>query len=431
MKNKSNTSLLHIGLAAVALAVSHGQATTLFDPVVEWQKPGISDMSFSSGEGFGMSIQGEPGIYPVQVSENLSDWRFLKDVVVGSGPERLVDAESAGLDRRFYRAAGNELSHYHFVMPFAGVETSSGSGRLVSGFRKMDTTLSIGGGGEAALHFFNERMAGTEAAPPNRALRAFRGEGLAFGVVGEMTSSGFDWQFPQTSGTDPFGREQTVEAFSLPMAAIEADRTTFAGIATRDYQAAGAAGNGIVLGMMTRKSENASLDALEGEWGFVRWLQKSYSWGVRYNMAAYASSIHPQDNEMEFTYVRDVEMAHDGTGGYLDVNLDHGDEAFSERGAISVAPDGTFELFGGSIRGFFSTSGDFFAAAFVSPTLLYDLEPGEKVEDEATSEDERDFDSEYFVGVRRDTSPQLGGRTYRILGQGTIVAGGKFEIFSS
>lgn len=64
-------------------------------------------------------------------------------------------------------------------------------------------------------------------------------------------------------------------------------------------------------------------------------------------------------------------------------------------------------------------------------SFLADINPtGFTIQIPTSVESDSPGQSQYLVAVRRDTNPQLAGRSYRLMGKGIIAQAGKFEVFA-
>lgn len=410
-------------VAVVSLFTLDGYASG-FEPVVRERQPHVVPLGFNPTSGFHLKVEGAPGEYGVEISDDLIEWTFLENAVVEEEPVTVVDSEAVGLSRRFYRATGLfEESEYHVLDFHWGVESEPGQGRLVAGYRTADRVIFQNAGADKSLlRSHNPSGAGTRLTPPSRIeAGAFRATG-ANDAFAESTAGGFAIYFPASSGGHAYADEEIRQARILEMVSMRGNRDTLAGMGAGRYTLDETIeGREISLGVLGRRSRNASLEALEGEWGFVRLMIDSP--GGKFNAGAYAGTMDVREGNLEVSYAREAELQFALDGNWGGGNLGFVDEADSFAIPVDVEADGTFRLSpgGGVLDGFVTRTGNLFAAARVVP----DLSPTTA---DYSSETVVESDYQYMLGIRRDPDPDLTGRSYRILGQMFLLEDGRYEV---
>ncbi len=428
MKNESIKSVrgfcLTFGaVVAVSLFSQYSEASG-FEPVIREKQPEVVPLGFNPSSGFQLRIDGAPGVYGVEISDDLQQWSLLENAVVDEGPVTVLDGDAVGLKRRFYRATGVfEESEYHFLDFHWGVETEPGQGRFVAGYRSVDRMVfQNAGSNKSLLRFRNGFGASTRLTPPSQIeTGAFLLDGTAEAFA-EYTAAGLDINYPATSGEHAYADAIEREARNLELVAMRGNRDTLAGMGGGGYTLDETIqGREIRLGVMGRRSRNASLDALEGDWGFIRFLIDPSN-GV-FNAGAFAGGIDAQAGRFDGTYAREAEiqLALDGTWGGGNLAFVDEPETFSI--PVEVEPDGTFRLSpeGDVFDGFVTRTGNLFTTARVAPEVsLSGSGHASDVVGEANYQ--------YMIGIRRDPNPELSGRSYRILGQMLLLEDGRYEV---
>jgi hypothetical protein len=91
--------ILISGGRLVAAGYNELSILDLFRPAAQ-----LEAISHQTGNAFGLSIRGQAGqSLLLQRSTNLRDWQDWKPLTLGNTPEMVLDPDTAGAPRRFYR----------------------------------------------------------------------------------------------------------------------------------------------------------------------------------------------------------------------------------------------------------------------------------------------------------------------------------------
>ncbi|MFU8894390.1 MAG: hypothetical protein ACNA8L_12270 [Luteolibacter sp.] len=177
-----------------------------------------------------------------------------------------------------------------------------------------------------------------------------------------------------------------------------------------------------MLAFIGRKCTNASIEALEGEWGFIRYLVEANEQGSIYNVSAYVCDMNAQNNTLDVEYVREVEIEQFLNGAPVEIDLQFADESEIINLPIDIRTDGRINI-ADELHGFVSSSGDFIAASGVGPDIFNLIDPNESIELPV-----EEVKSQFLIAVPLETNPQLAGRGYRVTGIGNWVTNSRFEL---
>ena len=401
--------------------------------------PLLSNLSFAPGSGFQLSVEGLPGEYHVVYSDDLSEWDTLSETVVAAEPVPLIDSESLGVPRRFYRIEEASLfPEYHTLLSTWGLQAEPGISSFLMGFIQPDG-LFIDSEGEqvivrrpadafasTSIHFDGSvdvsgeyGLQSTRFAIPT----IFAGGGITLNIPGDDEESDPSWELPMK----PLGAIAPADGTANMLTGTSIRHATYDGGERFEF----------VQAFMARKSVDAGIDDLTGDWGIVRLEIEGDSEEILYTVLSAPVTISDEDggtfalNGIEI----ETEMRHffDGSDPerryFEPTEIDF---AFP----IQVNPNGEVVL---SIEGFGRPGQDVqHLAGFISPdanflTLaegwpsVYDAR-NEMVPEGACN----GFAAhQLFLGVRRDPNPDLAGKEYRLEGQSFWVSRWDFEMLPS
>lgn len=376
-----------------------------------------------------MTVSAAPGTYVIEVSDDLASWVPLDELVIDGFSGTFSDPTSLSLDRRFYQVEGSfESSDYHSIDLYHSVESGATNGWLYSGYRRHHTLrLSNAGIPSTRLQWMDTRMSDIRLqSGGDTKVSAFIESEFAGGpFLVDTLADRLDVSFPGFSQGNPFEYQETRLPFEYTAHAINNDLTTLVGGGVSEYTITEnqevTNGREVFLSLMGRKSRDASLGALEGAWGGIRYLVEASDWGANYNVGAYAFDVNSTAGEFQFSYVREVEFEQIFNPSQVHVNLEHEDGADQFALTIDLQSDGSVNI-NDEIHGFVSSSADFLVGVSVDPSLFDQIEVDESIE-----VNEEEAASMFLIAVPRDTNPQLAGRSYRMIGMGTWITPSNFE----
>ncbi len=423
-------------LAACVLNVAGGETPDFAD------SPDLSELRFDPAEGFGMTVEGLPGAYGVEFSDDLESWDMFDEAIVAAEPVRLTDAQSLGLGSRFYRIGDVAVfPEYHVLLSFWGLEVEPGLSSFLMGFDWPDgvfldkerqrivvrnpaeaesRTAISSGGGEVTGDFGRASVRFEESA-------SFSGGGFTVHLPEESDETGtaFAWDLPMK----PLGgfAQETGPAGLL------------GGTALRQAEFGGGTGERVefVQAFMARKSAEAGIGDLVGDWGIVRLEIEGDTEENLYTVLSAPVTITGDDGGTFFVQGTEIEteMVHffDGSNPerrYFEPT--EADFAFP----LQVSPNGevllSVEGFGRQghdsqdMAGFMSPAGDFFVLAEGWPAIHH-----ARIDTVPEGAGDGFAAHQLFLGVRRDASPELAGREYRLEGQSFWVSRWDFEMLPS
>ncbi len=431
------------------LATSFGFAATNLIRAEEDRSPDFSDtptlsgLSFEAGDGFGMTVEGLPGEYRIDVSDDLEEWEPWNEVTVGAEPVSLLDGESPGLPRRFYRVGGTAVfPEYHTLLSSWGLQAEPGISTFLMGFDQPDGVFVDEAGERVVIR--NPAEASSSTAIFSNGTVEVTGdhenEAVRFSAPASFANGGFRIHL---SGETDGGH--TAFAWNLPMnpsggsvpAVGSAEMLT--GTTIREVAFDGGSGGrfAFIQAFMAKKSTDAGIDDLVGDWGIVRLEIESDSEENLYTVLSAPVTISDEDGGMFSVQGTEIEteMVHFFDGSDPERRYFEPAEIDFDF-PIHIRPDGevlvSIEGFGRpgqdsqNLAGFMSPAGDFLVLAEGWPEI-------HQARNETVPDNAGDGFAAHqlFLGVRRDTAPELAGREYRLEGQSFWVSRWDFEMLPS
>ncbi len=356
-------------------------------------------------------------------------------------PVELFDPDSLNAPKRFYLV--HEVSvfpEYHTPLSTWALQTEPGVSGFLMGFIQPDSLFLDPDGGQVvvwgnaeassatAIHWDGTvEVTGDHGAEAGRfsTQATFANGGLTVHVPEEIDgdSTYFEWDLPM----HPLGQAEGDVAGML------------SGTTLRQAEFDGGTGKGIefVQAFMARKSVDAGIADLIGNWGIVRLEIEGDTEENLYTVLSAPVTISDEDGgtfSVQGTEI-ETEMVHffdgrDPERRYFEpaeIDFDF---------PINVSPDGevlvSIEGFGRpgqdsqNLAGFMSPAGDFLVLAEGWPEI-HQARIGEVPEGAGDG-----FAAhQLFLGVRRDLNPDLAGKEYRLEGQSFWVSRWDFEMLPS
>ncbi len=403
--------------------------------------PELSPLSFEPGEGFRLTADGLPGTYGIQFSDNLSDWSSFEEISILAAPVELLDSDSLNAPKRFYRV--HEVSvfpKYHTLLSTWALQAEPGVSSFSMGFTQPDSLFLDVDGGQVVVWGSAEASSAT-AIHSNGTVEVIGNHGAEagrFSTSATFANGGLTVHVPEDIDGD-----DTYFAWDLPMLPLgqaEGDLAgMLAGTALRQAEFDGGARAGVefVQAFMARKSVDAGIADLIGDWGIVRLEIESDTEENLYTVLSAPVTISDVDGgtfSVQGTEI-ETEMIHffdgsDPVRRYFEPT--EIDFSFP----IHVSPEGevlvSIEGFGRpgqdsqNLAGFMSPAGDFLVLAEGWPEI-HQARIGEVPEGAGDG-----FAAhQLFLGVRRDLNPDLAGKEYRLEGQSFWVSRWDFEMLPS
>lgn len=408
-------------------------AELAWTPASEQAVPDVVAASLVA-EGFKFEIAAPPGEYALQRSTTLlpGSWQPLGVMEPSAGSASITDPAALSLPRAFYRVEG---TFDELPMKLIGFDVSVTSGGIVpnlfgglwTGHAHQDFLFQKQPeSDEALVKFFGERFTSFRIEPANSA-----------GIISAVIES--------RSDVDVLSVEFEADRWlvdadigEVPFFKLEGGDHSLIGM-VRDFDAT-QFGTPLGLYSLTEesistlwaisKSEDADPADLAGDWGFIRIMVDGVESDGIFSGLAFATSVTagPGPRPIAITSITEFGIEHIWEDG--DVDWVFGTETITPAitTALDLAPDGTVSINdpdeGPPFSGIVSPSAKLLVATKSDPELAA---PG--------SDDTYEFlpgldggEVQYLVGVKRTNSPQLAGKSYRIIRQGWWVEGDGFEI---
>lgn len=389
-----------------------------------------------------MEIQAPPGNYTLERSVNLSQgsWQSVGPIVPNVEFGSLTDAAALALPAAFYRVAGGFQETEMRSISFASTISSSGNPQsgILGGLWTGNSQDSL-------------RL--QSANPQSALIKSQAGERARFRVeptssFGQISAYVERWNDEETLPlTINGGRlNLTHEEGNLELFQLEGGNHSIFGIGQYADETTETGEFGTYLNSergteaiwAIAKSVNANPADLAGDWGFVRVLVNAEQAGLLsngwFNVEAWHTTITAGPNPRPFAVssFMDVDVQHQWPSGQVvtqfrplvvhspvvSVSL-----SLSPNGEVTIQPEESDTLF----RGMVSPSAKLMVlASSVPDSSDLPAAPSERFDSNLNQ-----AVSEWAVGVKKTSSPQLAGKTYRILRQGWWMDGPTFKINAS
>ena len=388
--------------------------------------------------GFRMEIAAPPGNYMMQRSTSLmpESWQEVGPINPASGTGGLTDAAALSLPRAFYRVAGGFQETDMRVIAFDSMISSGGY-------------LEYGLYGGLWTGQTQENLVFQSANSSNGLVKIMDGESSKFrieplydyGVISAymerwndeevlpLDISGSPWSFP-------------LDDASPTLYQLEGGNHSLFGFGRDDYQYEEVDEFGTYVNnevsvesiWAIAKTENANPADLAGDWGFVRILVDGVSSDAGFNGEAWSTTLPAGPNPLQFSIASftDFEIEHIWPSG--DVGAEYRSSVAHDpvvNVALNLAADGSVivnaanpEDSGPDFKGMVSPSAKLLVASAIDP----DASAIPQGETDVFLPDLDGAASEWLVGVKKTNTPQLAGKTYRVLRKGWWMEGAAFEI---
>ena len=441
-KNRKNHTcgFLHAATASLA-ALSLNAYANESDPLPEG--PTLLPKSFESGEGFRLDVDGLPGVYGIQYSDDLSQWNPFSEIVLTDEPVSLADPETLEKSSRFYRIEQVSLfPQYHTLLSSWALQASPGVSSFLMGFMQLEG-LFVDPEREQVIVWqpadafarTSVHSDGSVEVSANYGLHPSRSTAPA-----GFADGGLVIQVPEEEDGD-----HTYHAWDLPMNPLGAfdpenglaGMLTGTTIRTADLDGGSGERFEFIQAFLARKSVDAGIGDLVGDWGIVRLEIESDFEENLYTVLSVPVNITDENGgTLNVTGTEiETEMIHffDGSDPvrryFEEVEADFSFPfAVSPTGEVLLSVEG-FGRPGQDtqpLAGFMSPSADFLVMAEGWPNI-YDVREGDVPEDAG----EGFAAHQLFLAVRRDLNPDLAGRQYRLEGQSFWVSRWDFEMLPS
>ncbi|MEY4242559.1 MAG: hypothetical protein RLZZ245_144 [Verrucomicrobiota bacterium] len=425
MKNSHFLCLLEITYFSLLFAQVSFGATPVWEIASRQASPTILSAA-KNPDGFRLAFEAPPGNYTLERSINLQTWASLGGLGISAGSGLFTDVGALTLDRAFYRIAG---SFEEVPMGIIGFSSKVASGGMVGG-------PSYGGlwTGHSFQNFVLQRGNSTDALLRFSSAWATESRVETMSDLPMLAAWVEKWNEDQALPTavTPNGLSVDLGEDQLELISLEGGDYSWVGllkdensVVDNDYQETSLQ---IEMPVILAKSRNASSVAMDGNWGLVRIMTDATSSEITYAGAAYPVTFSAGATQLDFSQFMDFEIEQYLPSGGLAHFSNMGSESMSL--ATSVTADGAFHLLspeGLEFTGRVSPSAKFLAAA-ASPMGLENLPDGAS---EAFLPNLEEVENQWLLGVKRTFSPDLAGKSYRIIRKGWWVEGQTFEIDAS
>jgi len=424
-------------LPLIILGTATGATAELaWTPASEQAMPEVVAAGFVP-EGFKFEIAAPPGEYELQRSTTLlpGSWQPLGVMETSDGSASNTDPAALSLPAAFYRIEGGFDELPMKLIAFDVSVTSGGIapnffGGLWTGHAHQDFLLQKHpDSDEALVKFFGERFTSFRIEPAN-----------SMGIISAVVESrsevdvlpvGFEsdrWLVDADIGEIPFFKLEGGDHSLIGM--VRDSNTSQFGTPQGTYSSTEEA---ISTLLVISKSEDADPADLAGDWGFVRIMVDGVESDGIFGGLSFTTSVTagPGPRPIAITSITDFEIEHIWAEANVDWYFETETIAPAITTALDLAPDGTVSIAdpddGPPFSGIVSPSAKLLVATKSDPDLAA---PG--------SGDTNEFlpgldgaEVQYLVGVKRTNSPQLAGKSYRIIRQGWWIADDGFEIDAS
>ncbi len=403
--------------------------------------PELSPLSFDRSEGFRMTLDGLPGSYGIQFSDDLSDWSPFDEISILAEPVELPDSDSLNAPKRFYQV--HEVSvfpEYHTLLSTWALRAKPGVSSFLMGFTRSDSLFLDADGGHVVV-WGNAEASSATVIHSDGTVEVTGNHGAEAGRF--STSATFSNGGLTVHVLEDIDSDDTYFAWDLPMHPLGQAEGDLAGMlsgtALRQAEFDAGAGKGIefVQAFMARKSVDAGIADLIGEWGIVRLEIEGDTEGKLYTILSAPVTISDEDGGTFSVQGIEIEteMKHFFDGSDPERRYFEPTEIDFDF-PIHISPDGevlvSIEGFGRpgqdsqNLAGFMSPAGDFLVLAEGWPEI-HQTRIGEVPEGAGDG-----FAAhQLFLGVRRDLNPDLAGKEYRLEGQSFWVSRWDFEMLPS
>lgn len=385
--------------------------------------------------GFKLEICAPPGEYVLRRSTTLlpDSWQPIGVLEPVDGLAAATDAEALSLTSAFYRVEGTfsempqKLIGFETGIASAGVVPNA-LGGLWTGHAHQDFLFQRRAGSDAALaKFSGERFTSFRIEPTN----------LGGGTISASIKSGDEVDLiPIEVDADRW--VVTADVGDVPLFKLEGGDHSLIGIfrdsesndSPTPFGTYSSTEEAISTLWTISKSTAANPTDLAGDWGFVRIMVNGVSSDGIYSGLAFTTSITagPNPRPISISSVTEFEIEHIWPNS--DVEWSFSSEVFNPpiTTSLILAADGGVSIpdpeDGPDFLGMASPSARLVVATKSTPDLPA---PGAgEVDEFLPNLDEAAV--QWLVGVKRTNTPQLAGKTYRIIRQGWWVDGDEFEI---
>ncbi len=402
-------------------------AATVWSPAVTEESPEVRSAAITAG-GFRIEIDAPPGSYPVEKSANLAGWEAEGEASGTLGAVSYTDAGARESPVGFYRVGGSFDQGLLHGLGFVSRVESSGMlpdgdtyGGLWTGHSFETGRVQSADPADALLRI--DAMAASafriQPSNPHAVLGAYI-ETSRQPEVSALAMGEASWMVPAGDGGPP-----------VTLLTLEGEGGALAGISEESEQQSSGFYQSTTAEFGLFLAAPAVVDAnpadLQGDWGFVRVLVEADPAGALFSGAAYTGSISAAGTALAVEAGNEFEIEQSFSPATVTVSESF-DPAVDVTLTVDLAAEGSVRIFEpeeeNSLEGFVSPTAKWMAAASTSPGI--EVLPEGQAEHYAAHLPEAS--TQLLLGVKRDATPALAGKTYRIVRCGWYVESGAFEI---
>jgi hypothetical protein len=418
--------------SAFLYSIVGAQAQTRWIPASREQVPAIVEARLAEN-GYRLSLHAPVGNYLIERSLHLlpDSWIQVGIVSPVDGFGSFTDVAALSLDNAWYRVVGAFEETDFKLLSFVSSVTSDGYegsgyfGGIWTGLSNQNLAVQRSGPTSGILSMQTGEFASFRMEPLNPA-----------GVLSAVLENWRDEYVLPFSNDATSWTIDTGEA-ELSMHKLEGGDHSLIGIRQSDYVDEFETEFGTYSTIESEvevlwaiaKSSNASPADLAGGWGFIRLFVDGIESDAIYNGEAWATTFTAGPNPLPFSIgaYSEFDVEHLFPSGEVDALYGNYTENPAQQLTLDVAVDGRAVIKSGTdvaYRGMVSPSAKLLVASGSNPALA-DLPVGQNF---AFLSELDGAATEWLIGVKRAHSPQLGGKTYRVIRQGWWVEDDYFEI---
>lgn len=433
MKPRPFSALRAASIAGIFLQSAVWVGAQTWTPATRDLLPVITSSGLAPA-GYRLAIEAPPGSYSVQRSTGLLafNWQPVGTISPAGGFGQFTDPAALSLDNAFYRIAGGfqetpvKLLSFSSSVSSGGIDGFDFYGGLWTGHATEDLLFQRSNPVTGQILALGGEFASFRMEPLNPA-----------GVISAVLEVWDDNEIlPVTTAATSWVVD--TEDGDLRLFKLEGNEHSLIGISQSDfgYEVDTEFGtyfsdeSEVEMLWAISKSTNATPAGLAGAWGFVRILVDGVESDAIYNGEAWTTNFTTGPNPRSFSISNYTEFDIEHAFPFGDVDAIFGNYTQSPPQVLSLnlATDGEvvirFPSGAEAFKGIVSPTGKLLVASGSDPSVA-DLLAGET--DVFLPELEGAV-TEWLVGVKRAVTPQLAGKTYRVIRQGWWAEGDYFEI---
>ena len=442
---------LFFPLAAIFFSAGNAFPATPWEALVGPSLPDVTAIAHDASTGFTLDFSGPPGSYAIEVSGDLSPGSWVaagtSEIASQATDGLFSDAAAAGLPRRFYRIDGEfSAEAWHLLIPAWTLEWGFGQspfesrGELIRWLTTFDAALETRDPVAGASLLVTDGSVVLHALRPDAALIEAFGDRFSEHSRLPVLAEASGFSIPLSEGPyESLSGQGTEQARVINVLPLEPGGERLFAISPRRYNGITHGQdpqpfNGVAVEMpvLIRKSVGADAADLDGPWGVVILSGEGYEgffgplWffnihEARVNVVTAAiTAAGADEGTLQVSRERSFRVLQP-FDAFLPMDWEFNDENEGFSVPFELSDDG-------GIR-FGDPADDEPIEGHVSPTgalmMLSQASPGAG---HGTPGHADEVESELVVAVKRETSPQLAGRSFEVSWLSLMMREGEWDI---